>query len=262
MGRRGERTNRQRRRRETTGAQMDIEFPGFMGFLQRRMKSFFIAGIILLVASLGVPIITSLLNNSAETQSELAQNSEATAVATIDNVTQVTTAIQRSYSSEPEFQLVDSKTYEAIILLEEGDREIRIELLHEESPIYVNNFVFLARQRFYDGLTFHRVIEGFVAQGGDPTGTGMTGSGYILTEEFNEIKLDSEGLLSMAKNSQGVSGSQFFITLGETPWLTGDFTVFGRVVEGMDIVHSIRAREPETGQPLAEVIKNISIVEK
>ena len=92
--------------------------------------------------------------------------------------------------------------------------------------------------------------------------TGMTGSGYILTEEFNEIKLDSEGLLSMAKNSQGVSGSQFFITLGETPWLTGDFTVFGRVVEGMDIVHSIRAREPGTGQPLAEAIKNISIVEK
>jgi len=262
MGRRGERTNRQRRRREATGVQRDIEFPGFMGFLQRRMKSFITVGIILLVASIGFPMISSLLTDSTDTQSESVQENQATPVATIDNATQVATAIQRSYSSEPEFQLVESVTYEAVILLEEGDREIRIELLHEESPIYVNNFVFLARQKFYDGLTFHRVLEGFVAQGGDPTGTGMTGSGYILTEEFNEIKLNSEGLLSMAKNSQGVSGSQFFITLGETPWLTGDFTVFGRVVEGMDIAHSIRAREPGAGQPLAEVIKSISIVEK
>ena len=126
----------------------------------------------------------------------------------------------------------------------------------------VNNFVFLARNNFYDGLTFHRVIEGFVAQGGDPTGVGMGGSGYQLTEEFNDIYLDREGLLSMAKSPVGVSGSQFFITLGPTPWLTGDFTVFGEVVDGMDVAHDIQVREPGSGQPEAEVIARIEIVER
>ena len=262
MGRRGDRTNRQRRRNRNSNSANDIEFPGFMGFLQRKMKSFFLAGIVLLVASLGVPIFTAFMSNSADTGSQSISDNDATPVATADSTVEVVPTIQRVYSSEPEFQLVESATYEAIIRLEEGDREIRIELLHQESPGYVNNFVFLARQKFYDGLTFHRVIEGFVAQGGDPTGTGMGGSGYQLTEESNDIQLDSEGFLSMAKSSQGVDGAQFFITLGPAPWLSGDFTVFGRVIGGMDIAHSIRVREPGSGQPPAEIIKSISIVEK
>jgi peptidylprolyl isomerase len=90
----------------------------------------------------------------------------------------------------------------------------------------------------------------------------MSGSGYYLDEETNDIYLDREGLISMAKSPAGVSGSQFFITLAPTPWLTGDFTVFGEVIEGMDVVRSITVREPGPAQPAAEVIKTIKIVEK
>ena len=262
MGRRGERRNRDNRRaadkmsRGQSGS--DIEFPGFMGFLQKRMKSFFLAGIVLLVASLGFPIFTSLIGDSTPEDSTPEETPSATSTMTA----QASPTIQRRYASEPELTIDKSINYEAVITLAEGDRKIRIELLADESPGYVNNFVFLSRNNFYDGLTFHRVIEGFVAQGGDPTGTGMGGAGYLLTEEFNDIRLDSEGLVSMAKSARGVDAAQFFITLGPTPWLTGDFTVFGRVVEGMDIVHSIRTREPGAGQPAAEVISTIMIVEK
>jgi cyclophilin family peptidyl-prolyl cis-trans isomerase len=135
-------------------------------------------------------------------------------------------------------------------------------LFAEEAPNYVNNFIFLAENRFYEGLTFHRVIANFVAQGGDPTGTGMSGSGYFLDPEFNDLQLNRAGLISMAKSSFGVSGSQFFITLGPTPWLTGEFTVFGEIVAGMDVVQSITVREPGESQPAADIIKEIRIIEK
>jgi len=150
-----------------------------------------------------------------------------------------------------------SNRYEAVIRTERGD--IRVELLPGEAPGYVNNFVFLARNRFYDGLTFHRVLTGFVAQGGDPTGGGAGGPGYSLEEETNELPFDA-GVISMAK-STAVSGSQFFITLEPTPFLEPDFTVFGRVIEGLEVARSLTAREPGPGAPPADRIISIEIIE-
>jgi peptidylprolyl isomerase len=148
-----------------------------------------------------------------------------------------------------------------VIALEKGG-EVRIELLAKEAPKTVNNFVFLAKNRFFDGLTFHRVLENFVAQGGDPLGSGFGGPGYFLEVERNSVPL-AAGTIAMAKSNAGVSGSQFFITLVPQPGLQPDFTAFGRVTAGMDVVNQITKRDPsKTNQPKADVIKSITIVEK
>jgi cyclophilin family peptidyl-prolyl cis-trans isomerase len=250
-------------RRRTGKTKSDqIEFPGIMGFMQRNMRVIVLVGLVVLLASIGTPIFTSILssNGPSNDSQELAATATASVEATTAAVNDAV-AIRRKYDVQPEFILLEGAQYEAIIELEKGG-EIRIALFADESPNYVNNFVFLSRNSFFDGLTFHRVIAGFVAQGGDPSGTGLSGSGYYLDEEANDIYLDRAGLISMAKSPAGVSGSQFFITLAPTPWLTGDFTVFGEIIEGMDVVQSITVREPGPTQPAAEIIKTIKIIEK
>lgn len=127
----------------------------------------------------------------------------------------------------------------AIITMTTG-KTMTIELDPASAPITVQNFVDLAKKGFYDGLIFHRVIEGFMIQGGDPTGTGMGGPGYKIKDEFGEgLKHDDEGILSMANAGPNTGGSQFFITLAPTPWLNGHHAIFGKVVEGMDVVRLI-----------------------
>ena len=260
MGRRDRRSNRSERRQSGKTSNEEIQFPGAMGWLQKNMKWFFVAGIVLLVASLGAPIFMSALGSDPDPQAVDKNTSEATVTSSPTSADAGTDVITRRYQSAPPLALTEGTEYQALITLQDGD-QILIDLLSEESPIYVNNFVFLASNDFFNGLTFHRVIEGFVAQGGDPDGTGLGGPGYWLEEEWNDIYLDRAGLVSMAKSVYGVSGSQFFITLGPTPWLTGDFTVFGRVADGMDVVQKIQIREPGAGQPPAEVIESITIIE-
>ncbi len=259
--RRSQRSNRQDRRRKNSGISDQIEFPGIMGLLQKNMRWFFIVGIVVLVASVGAPVIFSVLEDASSAEQERGQADASPIPSVAVTSTPDSEQIQRVYVSEPDQNLTSGVDYLAKITLADGG-EVLIDLLEEDSPIYVNNFVFLSNNNFFDGLTFHRVIEGFVAQGGDPSGTGMGGPGYWLTEEYNQIYLDQEGLVSMAKSTNGVSGSQFFITLGPTPWLTGDFTVFGRVVSGMDVVRSIQIREPGGGQPPAAIMESVVIVKK
>ena len=125
------------------------------------------------------------------------------------------------------------------VTMENGNQFV-IELMPEYAPKTVENFEKLVREGFYDGLIFHRVIDGFMAQGGDPTGTGMGGPGYKIKDEFGEgLKHDDEGILSMANAGPNTGGSQFFITLAPTPWLNGHHAIFGKVVEGMDVVRLI-----------------------
>ncbi|MCK4725070.1 MAG: peptidylprolyl isomerase [Anaerolineales bacterium] len=146
---------------------------------------------------------------------------------------------------------------------EKGD--IVVELFADKAPNTVNNFVFLARQGFYDNTTFHRVISGFMAQGGDPTGTGGGGPGYTFPDEFHpDLRHDSAGTLSMANRGAGTNGSQFFITYKPRPDLDGGYTIFGRVISGMDIAESITARDPSTGLdlPPGDEIMTITIETK
>ena len=114
------------------------------------------------------------------------------------------------------------------------------EMFEDKAPLTTKNFIELVEKGFYDGIIFHRVIDGFMIQGGDPTGTGMGGPGYKIKDEFGEgLKQDDAGILSMANAGPNTGGSQFFITLAPTPWLNGHHAIFGKVVEGMDVVRLI-----------------------
>src|SRR5881296_1649074 len=134
-----------------------------------------------------------------------------------------------------------------------------IELFEEQVPKTVENFVKLAESNFYDGMIFHRVIDGFMIQGGDPTGTGRGGPGYTFADEIDPtLKHNSEGILSMANAGPNTNGSQFFITLVPTPHLDGKHAVFGKVVEGMDVVRKIgKTKKSKPGdRPVVDVVMN------
>lgn len=164
------------------------------------------------------------------------------------------------YRSAPAFSLDLSKQYTATIQTEKGD--IVVELFADKVPNTVNNFVFLAREGFYDQTTFHRVIENFMAQAGDPTGTGRGGPGYRFSDEFHpSLRHEGPGILSMANAGPNTNGSQFFITFTSTPWLNNRHAVFGKVVEGMDILNRISIRDPMTARKSGDLIKTISIDE-
>jgi peptidyl-prolyl cis-trans isomerase A (cyclophilin A)/peptidyl-prolyl cis-trans isomerase-like 1 len=141
---------------------------------------------------------------------------------------------------------------------------IKLELFGSETPVTVQNFVKLCKKGFYDGLTFHRVIDGFMIQGGCPRGDGTGGPGYVIKDEFvSSLKHNAPGILSMANAGPNTGGSQFFITLVPTPWLDRKHTVFGRVTEGADILQSIGKVKADTqNRPLQAVkIKSAKIVE-
>ncbi|MCX7609098.1 MAG: peptidylprolyl isomerase [Anaerolineales bacterium] len=149
----------------------------------------------------------------------------------------------KQWSQPPALQIDPRRKYTAILHTEKGD--IVLELFADKVPMTVNNFVFLAREGFYDGVIFHRVIANFMAQSGDPTGRGNGGPGYRFADEFHpELKHDRPGRLSMANAGPNTNGSQFFITHVPTPWLDGKHSVFGQVVAGMDVLLSIPPRDP------------------
>ncbi|MGC9348668.1 MAG: peptidylprolyl isomerase [Anaerolineae bacterium] len=165
------------------------------------------------------------------------------------------------YSSPPSMQIDPEQTYVATIETEKGD--IVVELFAERAPKTVNNFIFLSREGFYDDTTFHRVIPGFMAQAGDPTGTGRGGPGYQFADEFHpELRHDGPGVLSMANAGSNTNGSQFFITFDATPWLDGKHAVFGKVIKGMDVLMNVSARDPQTASEPGDRIETISIEEK
>jgi len=164
------------------------------------------------------------------------------------------------YGAPPSMQIDVSKAYFATFETEKGD--IVVELFDDKVPNTVNSFVFLAREGFYDNTMFHRVIADFMVQGGDPTGTGSGGPGYRFADEFDSsLKHDGPGVLSMANSGPGTNGSQFFITLVATPWLDGRHTVFGKVVEGMDVLMSISLRDPQTASTPGDMVTVVSIEE-
>jgi len=155
---------------------------------------------------------------------------------------------EKQWDSPPEMQIDSQKRYRTKIETNRGD--IELELYPEYAPKTVNNFVFLAKEGFYDGVTFHRVISDFMIQGGDPTGTGTGGPGYTFADAFAGNPLRHEtGVISMANAGPNTNGSQFFITHSPQPHLDGMHTVFGRVVEGQEIVDAIRQ-----GDSMARVI--------
>ena len=186
------------------------------------------------------------------------------------------------YDAPPEMIIDTKKDYSVVFEMDKGD-EFEIDLYEKLTPVTVNNFVFLAKEGYYDGVTFHRVIEGFMAQGGDPTNGDPGNAGYYFENEFHPDALhDSEGVISMANKAiidgRGTNGTQFFITFRETHGLDGYdmngtpkdcsipgtscHTVFGKVSNGMNVVKNISIRDPNTASSSGDVIKTIRIIEK
>lgn len=165
----------------------------------------------------------------------------------------------KQWSSPPQMLITQEKDYKAILHTEKGD--ITLNLFEDKAPKTVNNFVFLSRQGFYDDSIFHRVILNFMAQGGDPTGTGRGGPGYRFEDEFHpDLKHNKPGILSMANAGPNTNGSQFFITHVPTPWLDDKHAVFGEVEEGMDVVFAIPARDPSAPENPGVKIESIDII--
>jgi len=158
----------------------------------------------------------------------------------------------KQWRNPPAMQIDTGKTYRATVETTKGN--IVLELYPRHAPKTVNNFVFLAKDGFYDGVTFHRVIENFVIQGGDPDGTGRGGPGYSFEDEVKDNPLKHEkGVISMANAGPNTNGSQFFITHSPQPHLNGRHTVFGKVVEGIETVHAIRQGDRMTKLTIEEV---------
>jgi cyclophilin family peptidyl-prolyl cis-trans isomerase len=178
------------------------------------------------------------------------------AVAPTTAAIQGDTPMPKSWSSPPAMSIDPSKSYFATIKTEKGD--IRVQLHADKAPNTVNSFVFLARQGFYDNTTFHRVISGFMAQGGDPTGTGNRFADEIVAD----LKFDAEGVVAMANAGANTNGSQFFITYAAQPHLNGGYSIFGKVVSGMDVAKAIDLRDPATAAKPGTKILTIAIEEK
>jgi len=201
-----------------------------------------IAGLLILAAFLAFRFISVVRSAPMTQATNTTAESQTTPTAVPQANTSATQAPRppaKTYDAPPPMSIDAAKHYTATIETAKGN--IVLELYPKVAPQTVNSFVFLAGEGFYDGLTFHRVVPGFVVQGGDPQGNGTGGPGYTLPAEFSDVK-HITGTLAMARTSDPNSaGSQFYITLAPTPHLDGQYTVFGQVREGMDVVQSIRA---------------------
>lgn len=145
---------------------------------------------------------------------------------------------------QPPQAIDESAAYFANVKMQNGG-EFKFYLYADRAPITVNSFVFLACKGFFNGVTFHRVLDGFMAQGGDPSGTGAGGPGYQFVNEDSDLTFDRAGVVAMANAGRDTNGSQFFITFAPAEYLNGGYTIFGQVVEGMDVVNSITRRNPD-----------------
>ncbi len=168
----------------------------------------------------------------------------------------------RQFTYCPPMEISTTKQYTATLKTDKGD--IIIQLFPDKAPMAVNSFVFLARKGWFNNVTFHRVIPNFVAQTGDPSGSGFGGPGYSFGDEISDLKFDKEGMVGMANAGPGSNGSQFFIILQPQPSLDGKYTVFGQVIQGMDVVKKLTPRDPSQSAdlPPGDKILSVEIAEK
>jgi cyclophilin family peptidyl-prolyl cis-trans isomerase/protein-disulfide isomerase len=207
-------------------------------------------------AALGIPILPFLLvNGQVYTGST---NFEA-----LDQVVRLLALGARQFTECPPVVIDPSRQYLATLYTEKG--EVALQLYADKAPLAVNSFVFLARAGWYDGITFHRVLPGFVAQTGDPSGTGQGNPGYFFQSELDpSLAFDRPGVLAMANSGPDTNGSQFFITLAAAPHLDGQYTIFGQVLRGMEVLEALTPRDPQPGEslPPGDTLLRVTVEEK
>lgn len=170
---------------------------------------------------------------------------------------------ERQFASCPPMTVDSNKQYVAMLETEKG--QVVLQLYPEKAPLAVNSFVFLARAGWYDGITFHRVLPGYIAQSGDPSGTGQGNPGYVFNNEIDPaLRFDQPGMVGMANSGPDTNGSQFFITYAPAPDLNGSYTIFGRVLSGMDVLEGLTPRNPQPGLslPPGDTLISVTIEEK
>ena len=217
-----------------------------------------IAMIVIVVALIAWPYVAKLLPKKADAvnSATVGDIGSGTACGAFESIAKA------SQYQTPPMKIDQAKQYFATFKLAKGG-EFVVELYPAKAPITVNSFVFLACKNFYDGTTFHRVLEGFMAQGGDPTGTGQGGPGYEFVNEKSDLTFDKAGVMAMANAGPNTNGSQFFITFGATPQLNDGYTIFGQVAQGMDVVNGITRRDPQQNPATpGDAISTVTITEK
>jgi len=233
--------------------------------MYKNAKLRIIAGsfVTLLVTSLACSILspTPIVSDSISTEptvSPVQTTSELTsACSAFDSI-----PASASYPTAPDLLIDTDGKYFATVKMANGG-EFKIELYADKAPITVNSFVFLACKGFFNGITFHRVLEGFMAQGGDPTGTGAGGPGYEFVNEDSDLVFDKAGVLAMANAGRDTNGSQFFITFSPADFLNGGYTIFGQVINGMDVVNSITRRDPDQNPTFkGDAIESVTITKE
>jgi len=180
----------------------------------------------------------------------------------LDATVALTLLAPRQFQECPPLTIDPGRSYLAEI--ETGKGKVTLELFADKAPLAVNNFVFLAKAGWYDGVTFHRVIPGFVAQAGDPSGTGFGGPGYAFDNELSDLRFDKAGVVGMANAGPGSNGSQFFITYAPVPRLDGGYTIFAQVIDGLDVLTKLAPRDPAKtpDAPPGDKILSVTIIEK
>lgn len=208
-------------------------------------------------STLGIPYTPFLLVNGKVWQDNLPLNYD-----TISMMVNLILLEKKQFTTCPTMTIDPLKKYTATLHTSKGD--IVIELYPDKAPLAVNSFVFLARNGWFNGNIFHRVVTGFVAQAGDPTGSGFGGPGYAFDNEISDLKFDKVGMVGMANSGAGSNGSQFFITYRPAPELDGSYTIFGYVIAGMDVVSKLAPRDPSSqpNLPPGDVIESVTIDEK
>ena len=219
--------------------------------IQKRNQYIVIGVVVLVIVAVIWIMIASNASQAVSTTTAAGStsgNSAPTTAAAGNSGNAAPTVAKMQFATPPPMTIDVKKQYFATVTMAKGGQFV-IQLYPDKAPIAVNSFVFLAQKGFFNGTTFHRVIDGFMAQGGDPTGTGMGGPGYQFANEANDLLFDKAGVVAMANAGPNTNGSQFFITQVPTSWLDHRHTIFGQVVEGQEVVDQI---PPETVLRMAE----------
>jgi len=234
----------------------------------KKLDGIQIAGIsvIVVIAVAAIWMYIANRNPAATTVSiptlEAPQNTAQAPQTTSDQSAQAPQVTSKQYASAPPMTIDVNKQYSATVKMAKGG-EFIIQLYPDKAPRTVNSFVFLARDGFYNGTTFHRVLDGFMAQGGDPTGTGGGGPGYEFVNEKNDLAFDKPGVVAMANAGPNTNGSQFFIMFGPYGLSESDYTIFGQVTSGMDVVNGITRRDPSQNPAFpGDAMESVTITEK
>jgi cyclophilin family peptidyl-prolyl cis-trans isomerase len=240
-------------------AELNLDVDQFTADLDGDVYAPYVTALMEEAISIGMPGTPSVIANGIPIAGQGLPTDLAVWQQFVDTMTLV--AAVPHYDEPADMNIDPSKEYHARVKMEDGS-EFVIELYPESAPQAVNSFVFLAEEGFYNGVTFHRVLEGFIAQTGDPSGTGMGGPGYTLPDEIDDqLTHDSAGVVAMANRGPDTSGSGWYITLAPAQHLDGGYTIFGRVIEGLDVVQGLTPRDPASNPdaPPVDMIESVTI---